>query len=798
MKYLRLFLYFTAMTLLTAACADNDTRYRIGVSQCSEDIWRNWQNAEMKMEANFHDGIELIFASAQDNSERQTQQIDSLVAEGIDLLIVAPNQLQNVSPAIDRAYDKGIPVIVFERKTDSQKYTAFMSADNYEMGRQMGQYIATRMGGKGHVMEILGLKGSSPADERHKGFREVIDSYPQIEVTAELQGDWTEETAYGQVLQYKGDLSQIDMVFGHNDRTAIGARRAFIERGEDSTLTLFCGIDGLAGANGGIQQVRDSLLEASYIYPTRGDLLLKLALDILDGKPYEKETLLKSAIVTHDNAQVLLLESDEVMRQAKNLEQMHQQADNYLKELANQRTLTLLAIGFIILLCLLLAAIYLYFRQKARIAAERTKMEREQLDFYTQVSHQLRTPLTLIEGPLDQLALTDDIRQADKQAADLFAIVRRNTRQLAQLINRMLDAQAGGSIDDDNAAQHVQTTTITTETTDNHLHADTAAHDDTPADDDRHTLLIVDDNADIRAYLRHILKDKYHICEAADGQEGLRVANEQVPDLIVSDVMMPVMNGLEFCQHIKKDMITSHIPVILLTARALSQHQIEGYESGADAYLTKPFSAELLTARIDNLLQSRQRLKVLWGDAEELSEGISEGLSKGQGAGGRGQENTIPITKTNVQTPTSPNSQTPTSPNDQTTKQPSDQLPSSQNAFIERFKKVVEQHLDNSDLSVEDLSAEMHLSRVQLYRKVKALTGYSPIDLLRKARLARAHALLKADNELSVSEIAYQTGFSSPSYFTKCFKDEYGIVPGEARKASPFPPPKEGAAERQK
>ena len=806
------------MTLLTAACADNDTRYRIGVSQCSEDIWRNWQNAEMKMEANFHDGIELIFASAQDNSERQTQQIDSLVAEGIDLLIVAPNQLQNVSPAIDRAYDKGIPVIVFERKTDSQKYTAFMSADNYEMGRQMGQYIATRMGGKGHVMEILGLKGSSPADERHKGFREVIDNYPQIEVTAELQGDWTEETAYGQVLQYKGDLSQIDMVFGHNDRTAIGARRAFIERGEDSTLTLFCGIDGLAGANGGIQQVRDSLLEASYIYPTRGDLLLKLALDILDGKPYEKETLLKSAIVTHDNAQVLLLESDEVMRQAKNLEQMHQQADNYLKELANQRTLTLLAIGFIILLILLLAAIYLYFRQKARIAAERTKMEREQLDFYTQVSHQLRTPLTLIEGPLDQLALTDDIRQADKQAADLFAIVRRNTRQLAQLINRMLDAQAGGSIDDDSAAQQVQTTTITTETTDNNLHADTAAHDDTPADDDRHTLLIVDDNADIRAYLRHILKDKYHICEAADGQEGLRVANEQVPDLIVSDVMMPVMNGLEFCQHIKKDMITSHIPVILLTARALSQHQIEGYESGADAYLTKPFSAELLTARIDNLLQSRQRLKVLWGDAEEFSEGLSEGLSKGQGAGGKGQENTLPITKTNVQTPklpnsqtptspnsqtptlpnsqtptlpnsqtpTSPNSQTPNSPNDQTTKQPSDQLPSSQNAFIERFKKVVEQHLDNSDLSVEDLSAEMHLSRVQLYRKVKALTGYSPIDLLRKARLARAHALLKAENELSVSEIAYQTGFSSPSYFTKCFKDEYGIVPGEARKASPF------------
>lgn len=761
MKYLRQFLYLTVI-LLMASCSGNDTKYRIGVSQCSDDIWRNWQNAELKMEANFHEGVELIFASAQDNSERQTQQIDSLVASGIDLLIVAPNQLQNVSPAIDRAYDQGIPVIVFERKTDSQKYTAFMGADNYEMGRQMGEYIATCMEGKGRIMEILGLKGSSPAEDRHKGFREAIDGYPQIEVTTELQGDWTEETAYEQVRQYKGDLTQIDMVFGHNDRTAIGARRAFIERIGDGHLPLFCGIDGLAGANCGIQQVRDSLLEASYIYPTRGDLLLKLALNILDGKPYEKETLLKSAIVTHDNAQVLLLESDEVMRQSKNLEQLHEQADTYLKQWANQRTLTLLAIGFIILLCLLLAAIYLYFRQKARLASERTKMEREQLDFYTQVSHELRTPLTLIEGPLGQLAKTNDIQQANKETADLFAIVRRNTQQLSQLINRMLDAQTSGVIDDTTASQHVQTTTEQPDHSDD-MAAAAVQKGETANNEERPTLLIVDDNADIRAYLKHILKGRYNLCEAADGQEGLRVAKEEVPDLIVSDVMMPVMNGLEFCQHIKKELVTSHIPVILLTARALSMHQIEGYESGADAYLTKPFEPELLTARIDNLLQSRQLLKVLWG----------EEVSLGQGAGDKEQENTQQMEyRPNVQTPKLPDSQTSESSKAQTS--------NPQSAFISRFKKVVEEHLDNSDLSVEDLSAEMHLSRVQLYRKVKALTGFSPIDLLRKARLARAYTLL-ADDELSVSEIAYRTGFSSPSYFTKCFKDEYGIVPGGVR-----------------
>ena len=253
------------LAAMLVSCLGKKTKYRIGVSQCSEDIWRDWQNAELKMEANFHEGVELRFASALDDSQRQIQQIDSLVQSGIDLLIVAPNQLQSVSPAIDRAYDQGIPVIVFERKTDSQKYTAFVSADNYEMGRQMGEYIAKRIGGEGKVMEIMGLKGSSPADERHNGFMDAMRQYPKIEVAITLQGDWTEEMAYRAVKDYKGEITGLDAVFGHNDRTAIGARRAFIERGVP--LPLFYGIDGLPGEDGGIRQVRDSLLDATYIPP---------------------------------------------------------------------------------------------------------------------------------------------------------------------------------------------------------------------------------------------------------------------------------------------------------------------------------------------------------------------------------------------------------------------------------------------------------------------------------------------------------------------------------------------------
>ena len=713
---------------LLVSCSQDAKKYRIGVSQCSDDIWRDKQNSELKIGAYFHDNVELRFAAAYDSDERQVQQIDSLVGTGIDLLIVAPNQVSTISPAIDRAYDKGIPVIVFERKTNTKKYTAYMGADNYEMGHLMGEYVANRLNERGRIIEVMGLKGSSPAIERHNGFREAIAQHPGIQVVATLQGDWTEPTAYKTVKQWldkNKNAGKIDLVFGMNDRTAMGARKAFEEAG--GVLPLFCGIDGLPGENGGIRLVQDSLLDASYIYPTHGDQLLQLAVDILEGKPYEKETKLMSALVTQDNARVLLMESEEIMRQSRNLEQLHEKASQYLDQLDSQRTLTFVALAAILLLLALLAGIYMYYLQRARIQDERTKMEREQLDFYTQVSHELRTPLTLIQGPLDQLLRTNDFRTASDNARELFTIVRRNTHQLTALVNKMLDAQVGGTVADDNAHEEAQ-----------HVASPESAGSVKP-DEDAPTVLIVDDNADIRTYLKSILQGKYSMLEAEDGQRGLELAREHVPDLIVSDVMMPVMNGLEFCQQVKKDGISSHIPVILLTARALEKHQIEGYESGADAYITKPFSPELLLARIDNLLQSRHQLKDLWG--------------------------------------MKPATETTAAPSEATAAAPTP----IEDAFISRFKSLVDERLSDSNLSVEDLAADMGLSRVQLYRKVKALTGSTPIDLLRKARLSHAQQLLQ-ESKLTVSEVAYQVGFASPSYFTKCYKDEFGIVPGEARK----------------
>lgn len=679
------------------------------------------------MDAYFHDNAELRFAAAYDSDERQVQQIDSLVATGIDLLIVAPNQVATVTPAIDRAYDQGIPVIVFERKTNSEKYTAYIGADNYEMGYQMGEFIANHIKGKGRVMEVMGLKGSSPAIERHNGFTDALKAHPDIQLVATLQGDWTEQSAYDAVKAYKGDLSDIDYVFGQNDRMAMGARKALGGVGH------YCGIDGLPGENGGIRLVRDSILVSTILYPTHGDMLLDLALNILDGKPYQKETKLPAAMVTPSTAHVLLMQSDEITRQSAYVDQLHTMADKYLHQLDSQRIIVFLAIGFIALLLAVIASIYLYFVQRARIHQERVKMEREQLDFYTQVAHELRTPLTLIQGPLEQLDQVKKGNETSVETITAFAILKRNANNLTNIINKMLDVQAnsglispaesggaGGALNEGTASDISLTQSPSPLTPE----LDTA------------TVLIVDDNADIRIYLRSILQGRYQVNEAADGQQGLALANEIVPDLIVSDVMMPVMNGLEFCQRVKGGTATSHIPVILLTARALSHHQIEGYESGADAYITKPFSADLLLARIDNLLKSRRKLKNLFGTTEQEKEEIEE-----------------PI-------------------------QPLSPTPQREDAFLTKFRNFIEKSMGDSDLNVETIGAELGLSRVQLYRKIKALTGLSPVELLRTARLQKGRDLLQTTSK-NISEVAYEVGFTAPSYFTKCFKDEFGISPSD-------------------
>ncbi|WP_455072868.1 substrate-binding domain-containing protein [Prevotella jejuni] len=870
-------LYILFFTLLFSACSDNNTKkYVIGVSQCSEDIWRDKLNDELVMSTYQHDNVSLKFASANDNDKLQKQQIEQFIKEGVNLLIVSPNQIHTISSVIDKAYDAGIPVILFDRKTDSKKYTAFIGADNYEAGHEMGLFIAHQLGGKGNVVEIGGLKGSSPAIERDRGFTEALKAYPDIKIVGRYYTDWQEERGAAVMDSILAQGMKIDYVFGQNDRIAAGARKLAMQRGEKAIK--FVGIDALPVAGGGMEDVRDGRLVASYIYPTRGDLVMQLALNILEKKPFHRDNYLKGTLVTIDNANALLLQNEEIMKQTARLQSLHGKVDNYLAQYNHQKVYFLLFSIIVILVIGILVYAYRSIVTRHRIEEETVTAK---LQFFTNISHELRTPLTLIADPVDYIIRDSNL---NAQQRDMLQIVQRNVAVLTRLVSEILDFRKvqngkmklhlsdfdliecmqqwiglftvsaqkknislqleapktipmradhdklericynlltnamkytpnGGKI---TFAATVEGDKVKIEVSDNgigiaadeqayifdrfyqaknagqgtgiglalvkaftDLHHGEATVESKEGEGSRFTIvlplsqagelstsksqqpyspvveissteevpnqarhiddlvlpdeaarpevLIIDDNSDIRSYLRRALSSTYKVSEAVDGKSGLEMARRIVPDLVISDIMMPVMDGLEFCSQLKQDKAISHIPVILLTARSLDEQRAEGYKHGADAYIAKPFSLELLFSRIDNLIESRKKLSQMFSNTDE--NGVCEKLSN-----------------------------------------------ETDKTFVTQLRKIIQENLGNSEFNVERIGDEIGLSRVQLYRKVKALTGHSPVEMLRKARLMRARHLLRT-TEKSVSEVAYAVGFSTPSYFSKCYKDEFGESP---------------------
>ena len=870
-------LYVVFLTLVFSACSDNNVKkYVIGVSQCSEDIWRDKLNNELVMSTYQHDNVTLKFASANDNDRLQKQQIEQFIKEGVNLLIVSPNQIHTISSVIDKAYDAGIPVILFDRKTDSRKYTAFIGADNYEAGHEIGYFIGQQLEGKGNIAEICGLQASSPAIERNRGFMDALKSYPNVKVVARGYGDWIKEsgvTAMDSILVQSKEPFQY--VFAQNDRMALGALQS-IKKHKVKGIKIV-GIDALPVPGGGMENVRDGNLEASYIYPTRGDSVMQLALNILEKKPYKRDNYLKGALVTKANANVLLMQNEEMNKQTARLNALHGKVDTYLVQYNHQKMYIVLFSIILLLLIGIMVYIYRTILMKRRIEEEANKAK---LQFFTNISHELRTPLTLIADPVNYIIHDDNL---NSQQRSMLQIVQRNVLVLTQLVSEILDfrkvqngkmelrlsdfnlaesmkqwiklfsvsaqkkhiaismdapdtimlradqdkiericynllsnalkytseggeitltakeengrvmisvADNGCGISSDelpyifdrfyqakNAGRgtgiglaivkaftelhhgEVSATSIEGKGSTFTIHIpvrqkgevtnqptekieqlvepssaeevpNQARHIDEliqPYQTDKPEVLIIDDNIDIRTYLRSVLSEKYNVSEAADGKAGLELARKIVPDIVLSDIMMPVMDGLAFCQQLKTDKAISHIPVILLTARSLDEQRAEGYEHGADAYLSKPFSLRLLLSRIDNLIESRKKLNQTWSKGVEDDEigNISNEIDK---------------------------------------------------SFLKQLRKIIQENLANSDLSVEQIGDEIGLSRVQLYRKVKALTGYSPVEMLRKARLTRARHLLRT-TEKTVSEVAYAVGFSTPSYFSKCYKDEFGESP---------------------
>lgn len=903
-----------AVSLCLASCGGGEAhkRFVVGVSQCSEDTWRDKLNEELRIAATYYD-VDLQIKSANDDVRLQTEQINRFVEQGVDLLVVAPGQV-SISPAIDKAYEKGIPVIVFDRRTHSDKYTAYIGANNHEIGASMAEFMANANTAGTKVVELCGLSSSSPAIERGEGFDSVAALRPNIDIVKKVYADWTEEGAF-RVMDslLSTPYPAFNSIFAHNDRMAMGARRAVVKHGIDPKTIKLCGIDAMPQQGGGMQLVAEGKLFASSIYPTRGDEVMRLAMKILTHKPYDRENRLSSALVTEANARVLLMQYDETTRQQGHLSELRDRVDKTVSDFKTQRIYLLIMLGALLLLGMAYVYVVRANRAKARLnrqLADSVEQQRQmtkhieelthtQLQFFTNISHELRTPLTLIAGPTEQLLEDKTVQGTHRR---MLQMVERNTKILIQLVSEILDfrkvqnnkavlklnrfnlaetlrlwaddfdavtsrkgitvkvdapsdaAQATviadrdklarvffnlmsnavkytpkdgtititlrhnggsffftmsndsvktiskddlphiferfyqpkgsiggtgiglalvkanvdlhhGSISATSSQEEGTTFSITLPDTqegydpdadndgnkDNSTKAEQGYVDDSYApvnveaaekaeritnaedfDADRPLVLIIDDNNGMRAYLRSILQDHYNVSEAVNGQQGLERARREVPKLVVCDVMMPVMDGLEFTRRLKADTATSHIPVILLTARSLSEQREEGYGTGADSYLTKPFTGSLLLARIDNLIHSRTLLRSLFSGNSKEEEKEEEMLGA----------------------------------QDQT--------------FVTRLREVIRDNMGDSDFSVERIGEEIGLSRVQLYRKVKALTGQTPVELLRKARLERSRRLIEK-TEKSVSEIAYEVGFTSPSYFNKCFKDEFGISPGAMR-----------------
>lgn len=922
------------MCLIASSCG-SPRRYIIGVAQCSEDSWRAKLNEELRTATYLYDNVDIRVVSADDNDTVQRAQIDNFIDDGVDLLIVSPNSMTSISEAVDRAYDSGIPVILLDRKTGSGKYTAFIGADNVEIGRSIGEFVATQLDGRGTVVEVQGLDGSSPAVERHRGFTDVLGRYPDIHIIASPSGNWLQESgseAMDAVMRKDTDR-QIDCVFGHNDRMAVGAYETMKGYGADVGGMLFAGVDALPGTDGGIARVHDGTLTVSCIYPTGGDKVMELAMNILEGRPYNKENTLRAALVTRDNAGVMLMQAEEMARQNEYLDTLHGKIDTYLAQYNHQKVYLLLFVIIVILLIIFFIMVYRAMLMRRRMAEEAANAK---LVFFTNMSHEFRTPLTLIADPVEQMLGDDNLTQRQRGRLE---IVSRNARVLLRLIGEILDfrklqngkmelmvtrfrlseqarvwtdcfrpvAESKGIelccrtadgievVTDmykvericynllSNAIKHTRrggTVTLTV-TSDDSLGmvalsvsdtgegiprdkqqnifdrffmvnssaadgtgiglalvkafaemmggrvtvesepghgatftvllpaeieekkekndgrdesnesdgkngndesdsgattppsgSDSDSDSDTTADpqaqtsataessDNRPQILIVDDSDDIRTYISSLLSDRYAIISAADGSEGLRMAIENVPDLIVSDVMMPVMDGLEMCRRVKGETATSHIPVLMLTARTLEEQRAEGYDCGADAYITKPFSGKVLISRVENLLESRRRLRELFA-----------GVYGRKGNDGKNGSNENIETVGNNDIFDNP-------PADGCCSGAAPALNAADSRFMTRLRDFIAANISDSDLNVETISAEMNLSRVQLYRKVKAMTGATPVELIRLTRLSRAEDLLHEGGK-TVSEVAYEVGFSSPSYFIKCYKDQFGHTPND-------------------
>lgn len=814
-----------------------DKVYRIGISQCSQDDWRTKMNDEINREIMLHKDAVVEIRSADDSSARQIDDIRYFVQNGFDILIVSPNEAAALTPVIDEVYKAGIPVVIFDRNINSRSYTARIGADDEGTGRAAARYAMHLLGGKARAIEISGLRGSTPAAARHRGFVRELESADGI----------------------------IDATFlypteGHRlVRTAL----AILKHEPYERETILPVSSAVDRSNADILLRQNEMLKEE----TRKIELLKTRIDLFQAEYSAQKSLLYAGI-----AIILLLCGVGFL-----LLRAWWQHSRHQKELMQQNRL-----------------LEEERDKQKRLNEQLENATQSKLMFFTNVSHDLRTPLTLISEPVAQLAAADNLTP---QQHTLMKIAEKNVRILRRLIDQILDfrkyengklevhrsevdfnqcirewmesfhavackrgikleleapaagqslplaidvekiervffnllsnalkytprngsitvrcrcdarqltfevadtgegisehdignifdrfyqadrihprgsgiglslAKAfvelhGGTISVESQLHKGARFTVTlpvrhvapatTETGAEDVDSATGQHnveaefetidDHTSFDADKPIILVIDDNRDIRLLIKELMSADYNILTASNGREGVRLAARYVPDLVICDVMMPVMDGLECCRRIKNELSTSHIPVLMLTACSMDEQRAQGYDSGADGYLSKPFSSAVLKSRCASLIANRKRIRELW--------------SSSLPAGGRKQERPTPGPNAPAGDP--------------------------DNEFYNRFLALFQEEMGNANLSIDSIAARMGLERSQFYRKIKSLTNYAPVELIRLLRLQRGRTLLTTTDK-SISEIAYETGFSAPSYFTKCYRDVYGETPTDVR-----------------